>query len=42
MHDSVLQSLEALLLGASRNDLPVRQRLPLCQPPVRQIRLLNH
>jgi signal transduction histidine kinase len=27
MHDSVLQSLEALLLDAGRNDLPVRQRL---------------
>jgi signal transduction histidine kinase len=36
MHDSVLQSLEALLLGASRNDLPVRQRLDRLRAGVRR------
>jgi len=36
MHDSVLQSLEALLLEAGRNDLPVRQRLDRLRAGVRR------
>jgi signal transduction histidine kinase len=36
MHDSVLQSLEALLLDASRNDLPLRQRLDRLRAGVRR------
>jgi signal transduction histidine kinase len=36
MHDSVLQSLEALLLDAGRNDLPVRQRLDRLRAGVRR------
>jgi signal transduction histidine kinase len=36
MHDSVLQILEALLLDASRDDLPVRQRLDRLRAGVRR------
>jgi signal transduction histidine kinase len=36
MHDSVLQSLEALLLDAGRNDLPARQRLDRLRAGVRR------
>jgi signal transduction histidine kinase len=36
MHDSVLQSLEALLLDAGRKELPVRQRLDRLRAGVRR------
>jgi signal transduction histidine kinase len=36
MHDSVLQSLEALLLDAGRKDLPVRRRLERLRAGVRR------